>query len=155
MWHTSSTTMSYTPPQTHLNTSLSAVINDTMGNVLEYRHLIKSDKYGKVWEHSFANKLGQLFQGIRNIPGTYTCSFIRKAQVPKHKRATYSRIVCNTRPQKEEIYRTQLTVGGNLIDFPGIKSTPTADCWKSLVLPACPYSNASVDRAGTLNQSSK
>jgi hypothetical protein len=30
-------------------------------------------------------------------------------------------------PQKDEIYRTQLTVGGNLIDFPGNKSTPTAD----------------------------
>ncbi len=48
-------------------------------------------------------------------------------QVPKHKRATYGCIVCNVRPQKDEIYCTQLTVGGNLIDFPGNKSTPTAD----------------------------
>lgn len=30
-------------------------------------------------------------------------------------------------PQKDEIYHTRLTVGGNLIDFPGNKSTPTAD----------------------------
>jgi hypothetical protein len=30
-------------------------------------------------------------------------------------------------PAEEEIYRTQLTVSGNLIDFPGNKSTPTAD----------------------------
>jgi hypothetical protein len=80
-----------------------------------------------VWEHSFVNKLGRLFQGIRNIPGTDTCFFIRKAQVPKHKRATYSQIVCNVRPQKDEIYCTQLTVGGNLINFPGNKSTSTAD----------------------------
>ena len=48
-------------------------------------------------------------------------------QVPKHKCATYGRIVCNVRPQKEEIYCTQLTVGGNLIDFPGSNSTFTAD----------------------------
>jgi hypothetical protein len=95
--------------------------------MLEYRHLIKLDKFRMVWQHSFANKLGQLFQGIRNVPGTDTCFFIRKAQVPKHKRATYGRIVCNVRPQKDEIYCTQLTVDGNLINFPGNKRTPTAD----------------------------
>ena len=75
----------------------------------------------------FANELGRLFQGIRDIPGTDTCFFIKKSQVPKHKRATYGRICCNARLQKEEIYRTRLTVGGNLIDFPGNTSTPTAD----------------------------
>ena len=37
---------------------IDAVINNTTGDVLKYRHLIKSDKYRKVWEHSFANKLG-------------------------------------------------------------------------------------------------
>jgi hypothetical protein len=73
------------------------------------------------------NKLGRLFQGIRNIPGTDTCFFIQKAQVPKHKRTTYGCIVCNVQPQKEKIYCTRLTVGGNLIDFPGNKSTPTVD----------------------------
>jgi hypothetical protein len=31
------------------------------------------------------------------------------------------------RPQKEEPNRTRLTVGGNLIDYPGDVSTPTAD----------------------------
>jgi len=106
---------------------IGAVIDDDTGAALEYRHLIKSEKYSGIWERSFANELGRLFQGIRDIPGTDTCFFIRKSQVPKHKRATYGRIVCNVRPQKEEIYRTRLTVGGNLIDFPGNKSTPTAD----------------------------
>jgi hypothetical protein len=106
---------------------ISAVIHDTAGDVLEYQHLIKSDQYRKVWEHSFANKLGQQFQGIRNIPSTDTCFFICKVQVPKHKCATYGRIVCNVWPQKDEIYHTRLTVGGNLIDLPGNKSTPTAD----------------------------
>jgi hypothetical protein len=74
--------------------------------VLEYRHLIKAEKYKRIWERSFANELGRLFQGIRDVPGTDTCFFIKKSQVPKHKRATYGRIVCNVRPQKEEIYRT-------------------------------------------------
>jgi hypothetical protein len=106
---------------------IGAVINNNTGKVLEYWHLIKSEKYKGIWVRSFANELGRLFQGIRNVPGTDTCFFIRKSQVPKHKRATYGRIVCNVCPQKEEIHCTRLTVGGNLIDFPGNKSTPTAD----------------------------
>jgi hypothetical protein len=106
---------------------IGAVLDDDTGEVLEYRHLIKSEKYKRIWVHSFANELGRLFQGIRDIPGTDTCFFIRKSQVPKHKRTTYGRICCNVRLQKEEINRTRLTVGGNLIDFPGNTSTPTAD----------------------------
>ena len=73
-----------------------------IGAVVKYRHLIKSDKYKRIWVHSFANELGRLFQGIRDIPGTDTCFFIQKSQVPKHKRATYGRICCNVRLQKEE-----------------------------------------------------
>jgi hypothetical protein len=106
---------------------IEAVLDDDTGAVLEYWHLIKSDKYKRIWVHTFANELGRLFQGIRDIPGTDTCFFIRKSQAPKHKRATYGRICCNVRLQKEEIYCTRLTVGGNLINFSGNTSTPTAD----------------------------
>jgi len=77
--------------------------------------------------HSFVNALGRLFQGICGIPGTDTCFFIKKSQVPKHKCATYGHICCNVCLQKEEIYRTRLTIGGNLIDFPRNTSTPTTD----------------------------
>ena len=31
---------------------------------------------------------------------------------------TYARIICNVRPQKEEVNRTRLTMGGNLINVP-------------------------------------
>ena len=78
--------------------------------------------------------MGRLFQGIRDVPGTDTCFFIRKSQVPKHNRATYGCIVCNVRPQKEEIHCTCLTVGGNLINFPGNKSTPTAELLTAILL---------------------
>jgi len=106
---------------------IGAIIDEDTGDTLEYRHLIKSDKYRTIWQHSFANKLGRLFQGIRDIKGTNTCFFIPKHKVPKHKRATYGRICCNYRPQKDEPHRTQLTVGGDRIDYAGNKSTPTAD----------------------------
>ena len=39
---------------------------------------------------------------------------------------TYGRIVAKIRPQKAETRRTRLTVGGNLINFPGDVTTPTA-----------------------------
>ena len=52
--------------------------------------------------------------------------FIPKSKVPKDKKVTYGKIVCEIKPEKEEKERTRLTVGGNLLDFTGNISTPTA-----------------------------
>jgi hypothetical protein len=54
---------------------IDAIIDNVTGNVLEYCHLIKSESQCTIWQHSFANKLGCLFQGICNIKGTDTCFF--------------------------------------------------------------------------------
>ena len=59
--------------------------------------------------------------------GTNTMFFIKKSQVLKHKRVTYAKFVCDYRPQKEEVRRTRLVVGRNLIVYDGELSTPTAD----------------------------
>jgi hypothetical protein len=40
---------------------------------------------------------------------------------------TYGCICCNICPQKEEIFCTHLTFGGDCINYPGNKSTPTVD----------------------------
>jgi hypothetical protein len=95
--------------------------------MLEYRHLVKNKSTRALWETSFANKIGRLFQGIRHLKGTNTCFFIRKAQVLPDKQPTYGCICCNLRPQKEEQHCTRLTVGGDCINYPGNKATPTAD----------------------------
>ena len=55
-----------------------AVIDEETGKALEYRDLIKLEKYKNVWEMSYANELGRLTQGIRDIPGTNTMFFIHK-----------------------------------------------------------------------------
>ena len=73
------------------------------------------------------------------------CFFIKKFQVPTHKCATYGRICCSVCLQKEEIYHTRLTVGGNLIDFPGNMSTPTAD-----LLTAKLLINSTISTPGTV-----
>ena len=39
---------------------------------------------------------------------------------------TYGRLVCDIKEHKSETHQTQLTVNGNLLDFPGMLSTPTA-----------------------------
>ena len=52
--------------------------------------------------------------------------FIPKYKIPKDKKVTYGKIVCEIKPEKEEKERTRLTVGGNLLDFTGNIRAPTA-----------------------------
>jgi hypothetical protein len=47
---------------------------------------------------------------------------------------TYGRIVVALQPQKSEVERTRLTVGGNLIEYPGDVSTKTAGLTTSKIL---------------------
>ena len=47
--------------------------------------------------------------------------------MPKNRRPTYARFVCEICPQKTEKERTRLTVGGNLIDYPDTITTRTCD----------------------------
>ncbi len=53
---------------------------------------------------------------------------------PYQQKATYGQIVCNFFPQKKEQNRTRLTVGGDQIDNPGNKSTPTANLMTAKLL---------------------
>lgn len=112
-----------------------SVINPETGQLQEYKHLIQGpDK--ELWTTSFANELGRLAQGVgsRMPTGTKTVFFINKLQVPKGRKATYGRIIVGICPEKKETHRTRLTVGGNLINYPGDVSTPTADLTTTKVL---------------------
>ena len=80
----------------------------------------------KIWERSFENEFGQLYQGTREVKGTNTVMFIPKSKVPKDKKVTYGEIVCKMKPEKEEKELTILTVGGNLLDFTGNLSASTS-----------------------------
>ena len=86
-----------TPSPTNPPNFIGAIVDDITGDVLEYRHLIKSDSHRATWQTSFANKLGRLFQRICDIKGTDTCFFIHRTQMPPHKCATYGRIVYSVR----------------------------------------------------------
>ena len=42
-------------------------INVDTGGPLEYWQLINMEKYRAMWQHSFANELGGLMQGVQDI----------------------------------------------------------------------------------------
>ncbi len=46
------------------NHFISTIIDNDTGAILEYCHLVKNPTTKTVWETSFANKIGCLFQGM-------------------------------------------------------------------------------------------
>ena len=103
----------YAAPITHNETCKS----------MEYRDLLTDPSTCATWLHSAANEFGRLSQGLpdNRVEPTNTIFFIPFSKVPKHKRPTS---YC---PQKAEPYHTRITVGGNLIDYPGNLSMKVAD----------------------------
>ena len=106
-----------------------SVIDDETGKALEYRDLIKNEKYRDNWSASLANELERLAQVIRDIKGTNTIYFTLKSDIPQEriKNITYGRIVVAYKPHKSDPNRTRLTVGGDRITCLYDVSTPTSD----------------------------
>ena len=121
--HAAATATTFYPDEFALHGN---AFNPDTGKIAEYKELsLCSD--GPHWIESNCEEIGRLFQGYKKIPGTNTCVFIRKADIPKHKRATYLRIVAAHRPEKENAFRVRWTCGGNLIVYEFDASTKTAD----------------------------
>jgi hypothetical protein len=55
-----------------------------------------------LWKRSFDNECGSLVQGIRDIPVTEACLFIKLTNISKDRQITYGKIVCNYKPHKKE-----------------------------------------------------
>ena len=82
-----------------------AIVDEENGRAMKYRDLIKNSKYMDDWKHSFSNEIGQLAQGLkRGINRTSTILFVMHDKILEDRKrdATYGRIVCDYRPQKEE-----------------------------------------------------
>jgi hypothetical protein len=61
------------------------------------------------------------------IKGTDTIRWILRADLLADRQPTYPWFVCTIREQKEEKFRTRMTLGGNLVDYPGDVSVGTAE----------------------------
>jgi hypothetical protein len=104
-----------------------AVIHPITGKEMEYMVLMKDPRLQPLWRRGFGNECGRLFQSIRDIPGTDTCFFIKLTNIPKDRKITYGKIVCDYKPHKKEKERVRLTVGGDRLDYSGDVATSTAD----------------------------
>jgi hypothetical protein len=103
---------------------VNAVIHPTTGVAMEYRQLIQDPVTKEAWQPSAANEFQRLAQGVGGcIKGTNTIRFIPHTELPADCMPTYPRFVCEVCEQKAEKFRTRLTLGGNLIDYPGEVST--------------------------------
>jgi hypothetical protein len=94
---------------------------------MEYSDLMKDPRLQPLWTRVFGNECGRLFQGIRDIPGTDTCLFIKLKNIPKDRNITYSKMVCDYKPHKKEKEHVRLTVGGDRLNYSGDVATSTAD----------------------------
>jgi hypothetical protein len=104
-----------------------AVIHPVTGKEMEYMALMKDPCLQPLWTRGFGNKYGCLFQGIRDIPGTDTCFFIKLTNVPKDRKITYGKIVWGYKTHKKEKECVWLTTGGDKLDYSGDVATSTAD----------------------------
>jgi hypothetical protein len=111
-------------PRQHL---ANAVIHPLTGKEMEYMALMKDPLLQPLWTRGFCNECGRLFQGIWDIPGTDTCFFIKLTNIPKDRKITYGKRVCDYRPHKKEKERVRLTVGGARLDYSGDVANSTAD----------------------------
>jgi hypothetical protein len=105
-----------------------AVVDPVIAASLDYEQLRHGPDAAE-WIQACANKIVRLTQGClpQTTSGTETMHFISSKNLPAGKRPTYLRIVAKIRPEKGETKRVRFNVGGNLINYPGEVSTPTAD----------------------------
>jgi hypothetical protein len=100
-----------------------AVLDNETGNLLKYRHLMKHPKYKDVWTKSFGTEIRRL------ATTTEAIFFVKKDRIPDDREGneTYARIVCVYCDVNKNKYRTHITMGGNLVNYPGDCGTPTAN----------------------------
>jgi hypothetical protein len=112
------------------------VLDQDTGQSLEHKQLCRHPKHKATWDTSYANELGRLCQGIgrhttqphkKRIEGPITFKPIQYHDIPTQRKGniTYSRVVCELRPQKADPFHTQITLRGDRICYPGDCGTKT------------------------------
>jgi hypothetical protein len=102
-----------------------AVVHPVTDKQMEYMALMKDPDLQPLWKRGFGNGAGRLFLGIRDIPGTDMCFFVELTNIPKDRKITYGKIVCDYKPHKKGKERVRLTVGGDRLDYSGDVATST------------------------------
>eukprot|EP00804_Cyclotella_cryptica_P018372 CCRYP_015481-RA/>CCRYP_015481-RA protein AED:0.17 eAED:0.17 QI:0/0/0/1/1/1/2/0/862 len=109
----------------------------TKETITKYETLANDPLMENVWTQAMCKELGRLAQGWDGSTGTDTIFFMSHNEIkniPKDRTVTYARIVVDYRPQKDDPNRVRITVGGNLINYPGELTTRTADLTTAKIL---------------------
>jgi hypothetical protein len=83
--------------QQHLS---KAVVHPITGKQMEYMAFMNDPDLQPLWKRGFSNETGRLFQGIHDIPGTNTSFFVELTNIPKGRKITYGKKVCDYEPHK-------------------------------------------------------
>jgi hypothetical protein len=94
---------------------------------MKYKDKIQHPTLGPKYKTGFGNDLGRICQGIRDIQGTNTCLFVELTNIPKDRKITHGKLVCDYKPNKTEKERVRLTVGGDRLDYTSEVATSPAD----------------------------
>jgi len=132
----------------YLKEVCNGVVNPiTKETLTNYKKVIACPELREVWMKAMCKELGNIAQGYSdgeciNEKGTNTVRFLTHEEIkaiPKDRKITYARIVVDYCEQKDDPNRVRITVGGNLIDYPGELTTRTADLtttklmWNSVI----------------------
>ena len=114
------------PPE--LIAAINAILHPVTGKLQEYKELRNGEEAAQ-WIDGCSKEVVCLYNGrsTENTKGTNTMFFLHPSKLPKGRKPTYLRVVAAYRPQKADPYCIRWTMGGNLIDYPGLVYTPTAD----------------------------
>ena len=120
------------PYQHHIAALTTDITTPVEKSKLPSIHKLLKGPDALIWMKSNANEFGRLLpRGVGKsrpahdrIEGTSTLFPIRKHLIPAGRTATYGNFVCAIRTNKTETHRVRLTLGGNLLDFPGDPSSP-------------------------------
>jgi hypothetical protein len=111
------------------------IVNTITIDMMELSQLILGPD-GIKWVWSTANEFGRLADGVHpHMPtASKTMRYIHHHELPKGRKAMYSRFVASECPNKVESKRVRLAVGGNHTDYPGHFGTPTAGITTTKIL---------------------
>eukprot|EP00804_Cyclotella_cryptica_P030451 CCRYP_008524-RA/>CCRYP_008524-RA protein AED:0.26 eAED:0.26 QI:0/0/0/1/1/1/2/0/901 len=108
----------------HLEHFANPVVHPVTGQTLgKYEELANDPVLRDTWTTVFGKELGALAQGDNRTgaAGTNTIFFMTQSDmknIPSDQMITYTRVMVDYRPQKEDPNRVRIMVGGNLIDYP-------------------------------------
>jgi hypothetical protein len=114
-----------------------AVNSDTGETLTRYEQLLKVPALRKIWSAAMCKELGRLANGWEGEQGTQMIEFMSIEEIKeirKDRTVAYALIVVDYRPQKKDPNQVQITVSGNLIDYPGELTMRTTDLITSKIV---------------------